>query len=162
MIQYSKLQGVPELTQESALRAELGNGSRIVALPGSERTVRGYTGARLIVLDEAARVDDALLAALRPSMAVVNGSLIMLSTPFGKRGEFFRAWSEGQGWTRVSVPASACPRISQEFLDDERRELGAMRYSEEYELAWLEDTEAVFPVAIVDRAFTDKIQPLWR
>jgi hypothetical protein len=161
MIAYNKLQGVPELAQESALRAELANGSRIVALPGSEKTVRGYTGARLIILDEAARVDDALLAALRPTMATVNGSLIMLTTPFGKRGEFYRAWTEGQGWTKVRVPASMCPRLTQEFLDDERRELGAMRFSEEYELAFLEPDESVFPTAIIDRAFTQDVRPLW-
>jgi hypothetical protein len=115
MIAYAKLQGVPELKQESALRAELANGSRVIALPGSERTTRGYAGAKLIILDEAARVDDDLLAALRPTMATVAGSLIMLTTPFGKRGEFWRAWSEGQGWTRVSVPASACPRKDVDF-----------------------------------------------
>jgi hypothetical protein len=161
MLAHAKLQGVPELQQESALRAQFANGSRVIALPGSERTTRGYAGAKLIILDEAARVDDDLLAALRPTMAVVDGSLIMLSTPFGKRGEFFRAWSEGQGWTKVRVPASMCPRLTQEFLDDERRELGAMRFSEEYELAFLEPDESVFPTAIIDRAFTQDVRPLW-
>jgi hypothetical protein len=161
MIAYNTLQGVPELTQESALRAELSNGSRIIALPGSEKTTRGYAGAKLVILDEAARVDDDLLAALRPTMATVDGSLIMLSTPFGRRGEFFRAWSERQGWTKVKVPASMCPRLTKEFLDDERRELGAMRYSEEYELAFLENDESVFPTTIVDRAFTNDVKPLW-
>jgi hypothetical protein len=38
---YSKLEGAAGLTQESVLRAEFANGSRIVSLPGSERTVRG-------------------------------------------------------------------------------------------------------------------------
>ena len=36
LLAFNKLQGVPALTQESALRAELSNGSRIIALPGSE------------------------------------------------------------------------------------------------------------------------------
>ena len=40
---------------ESALRAELANGSRVVSLPGTEHTVRGYT-AGMVVLDEAARI----------------------------------------------------------------------------------------------------------
>jgi Terminase large subunit, T4likevirus-type, N-terminal len=161
MLAHAKLQGVPELTQESALRAQFANGSRVIALPGSERTTRGYAGAKLIILDEAARVDDDLLAALRPTMAVVGGSLIMLSTPFGKRGEFYRAWTEGEGWTRVRVPASQCPRLSKEFLAEERRELGVMRFSEEYELAFLEPDESVFPTAIIDRAFTTDVRPLW-
>jgi hypothetical protein len=132
-----------------------------MALPGSERTTRGYAGARLVILDEAARVDDGLLAALRPMLGTSDGSLIMLTTPAGKRGEFYRAWTEGEGWTRVKVPASACPRLSKEFLDEERRELGAMRYSEEYELEFLEADESVFPTTIIDAAFTTEVRPLW-
>ena len=83
-------------------------------------------------------------AALRPSLATVDGSLLMLSTPFGKRGEPYRAWTEGEGWTRSRVPASMCPRHTKAFLDEEQRELGPMRYSEEYELAFLEPDEDVF------------------
>ena len=162
LLAYNKLEGVPELVQESALRAEPSNGSRIVALPGSEKTTRGYAGAKLIILDEAARVDDDLLAALRPTMATVDGSLVALSTPFGKRGWFYEAWvGNDPSWTRIRVPASKCPRISKEFLDEERRELGAMRFSEEYELAWIEPDESVFPTTIVDRAFTQDVRPLW-
>jgi hypothetical protein len=162
MIAHAKLKGVPELTQESALRAQFANGSRVLALPGSEKTTRGYAAANMVILDEAARVDDELLAALRPTMATVDGSLIALSTPFGKRGWFYEAWSGGDpSWTRIRVAASECPRISKDFLDDERRELGAMRFSEEYELAWNEPDESMFATAIIDRAFTSDVRPLW-
>ena len=41
MLLHGKLKDVPPLNAESALRAEYGNGSRVIALPGSERTVRG-------------------------------------------------------------------------------------------------------------------------
>jgi hypothetical protein len=66
-------EGLAPLVAESALRAEFANGSRVIALPGSEKTTRGYAGARLIVLDEASRVDDDLLAALRPTLGTVDG-----------------------------------------------------------------------------------------
>lgn len=155
--------GMAPLTAESALRAEFTNGSRVIALPGSQRTVRGYAGASLVILDEAAQVDDELLAALRPTMATVGGSLIMLSTPFGKRGEFYRAWTEGEGWTRVRVPASECPRLSKEFLDEEKRELGPLAYSQEYELEFVDDAMCVFPAELIDRAFAlgKGIQSIW-
>lgn len=159
---FRKLDDAPAVTAESALRCELANGSRVVSLPGTERTVRGYAGAKLIVCDEASRVDDALMAALRPMMATVDGSFIALTTPAGKRGWFFEAWhSGGETWRRVKVPASACARLSKEFLDEERRELGAMHFSEEYELAFLEADESVFPSAIIDAAFTQEVRPLW-
>lgn len=161
MLLYQKLDGAPAPVSESVLRVELPNGSRIIALPGSERTLRGYAGAKLILLDEAARIEDELMAALRPMMATVDGSLIMMSTPFGKRGEFYRAWSEGEGWTRIRVPASECPRLTKEFLDEERHELGEMRFAEEYLLAFNEPDEAVFPTHIIDAAFTHQVVPLW-
>jgi tRNA(Met) C34 N-acetyltransferase TmcA len=97
MLLYDKLRGVPELRQESILRCELANESRIISLPGQERTIRGYSKADLIVIDEAARVPDELLVAARPMLAASkdNGRLIALSTPAGKRGWFFEAWSGG-------------------------------------------------------------------
>jgi Terminase large subunit, T4likevirus-type, N-terminal len=97
------------LAAESVLRAEFKNGSRIVALPGSEKTTRGYAGVSLCIIDEAARVEDELLAAVRPMLGTTDGSLIALSTPAGKRGWFHEAWISGEGWHRVRVPASECP-----------------------------------------------------
>jgi hypothetical protein len=66
MLLYAKLDAAPSIVAESALRAELANGSRIIALPGTERTVRGLSAARMIVVDEAARVEDDLIVALPP------------------------------------------------------------------------------------------------
>jgi hypothetical protein len=165
MLFYQRLAGVPELTLESTLRAQFGNGSRIVSLPGSEKTTRGYSKASLIVVDEAARVEDALMSALRPMLATSKdgGKFVMLSTPAGTRGAFYEYWSGGgEDWHRVEVPASACPRISPEFLAEELRQLGQQRFDEEYGLAWLDPDESVFPVAIVDAAFTDAVAPLWQ
>ena len=114
------------------------------------------------MIDEAARVEDDLMAALRPMLATVDGSLLALSTPFGKRGWFYEAWSEGgEDWHRVRVPASACGRLSAEFLAEERKALGALAYSEEYELAFNEPDEAMFATALIDRAFTSEVQAIW-
>ena len=71
------------LQTESALRFEMGNGSRIIALPGTEPTVRGYSGVDLLVIDEASRVLDELYYSVRPMLAVSGGALVALSTPFG-------------------------------------------------------------------------------
>jgi len=91
MATYDRLDGVPELRAESLTRAELANGSRVISLRGSEKTIRGFAGVKMIVLDEAARIEDDLIAAVRPMMATVDGSLIALSTSFGKRGWFYEA-----------------------------------------------------------------------
>ncbi len=160
---HSKLDGAPALEGESALKVEFANGSRILALPGTEKTIRGIAGAALVIIDEAARVDDELLAAVRPMLAVAEGGgrLIALTTPAGKRGWFFEAWTKPGDWTRVRVAATDCPRISQEFLDEELKELGAMRFSEEYELEFRDSDEAVFPHAVIAAAFSAEVLPLW-
>lgn len=109
----------PGHTVPSDSRRKLGmalaNGSRIEALPGSERTVRGFSGVDPLILDEASRVDDALYFATRPMLAVSGGSLIMLSTPNGKRGAFFEEWDAGgAGNATKSRPrrSRASPRSS--------------------------------------------------
>jgi len=132
-----------------------------VALPGDERTIRGFAGAALVVLDEASRIEDELIAAVRPMLATSQGRLIALSTPFGKRGFFFEAWHGDPSWHRVKIAASDCPRISKEFLEEELRELGAQRFSEEYQLEFLDSSEAVFPTGIIDQAFSTEVKPLW-
>jgi hypothetical protein len=78
--------------RETALTIELANGSRIVSLPGESHTIVGYSGVSMLVIDEAARVADDLYRAVRPMLAVSRGSLVCLSTPFGKRGFFFQEW----------------------------------------------------------------------
>src|SRR5215208_4399555 len=93
---------------ERKLGLELENGSRVVTLPGTEKTIRGYSGAALLIVDEAARVDDGLYYALRPMLAVSGGALMMLSTPYGKRGIFYDEWTGGAGWERFRVTAEEC------------------------------------------------------
>src|SRR5205085_1966281 len=87
--------------KRTALQLHLCNGSRVIALPESEKTIRGYSGASLLVIDEASRVDGALYAGVRPMLAVSRGRLIALSTPFGQRGFFWEAWSGTGRWERV-------------------------------------------------------------
>lgn len=152
---------LPAILAESALRLELENGSRIIALPGSESTTRGYGAASTVILDEAARVPDALVAAVRPSLATTNGRLIALSTPAGRRGFFFLEWTNGEGWERSSVVASDVSRISPAFLADELRLLGPRRFEEEYCGVFHDADSAVFASELIERALSAEVQPLW-
>jgi hypothetical protein len=161
---HSKADGLPELRGDSVLRLEFSNGSRVLALPGDGggKTIRGLSAVRLAILDEASRIEDEVLSAVRPMLAVnANGALIALTTPAGKRGWFYDAWHSAEGWHKIRVPASDCPRISKEFLAEERRELGEARFSEEYELAFIDSDTSAFSTAIIDAAFDPEVRPLW-
>jgi hypothetical protein len=143
------------------LGMELKNGSRIEALPGTEKTVRGFSAVDLLIVDEASRVSDELLHAVRPMRAVSGGRLLMLSTPFGKRGEFYEAWENGaNSWERYEVPASQCPRISKEFLAAERRAMPERVYLQEFECMFTETDDQVFSYDLVMGALTDEVAPL--
>jgi len=145
------------------LGMELDNGSRIEALPGSERTIRGFSGAALLLVDEAARVDDGLYYAVRPMLAVSGGALVMLSTPAGRRGVFFEEWAgeAGSGWERYEIPASECPRISEEFLGEERRALPRRVYRQEYECSFEDTEDAAFSYEDVSSAMSEEVTPLF-
>jgi hypothetical protein len=108
---------------ERKLSLELENGSRIVTLPGTDKTIRGFSGVSLLIVDEASRVADELYFAVRPMLAVSGGALMMLTTPHGKRGVFYEEWTGGAGWDRYEVPAEECPRIPASFLEEEREAL---------------------------------------
>lgn len=144
------------------LGMELDNGSRIEALPGTEKTIRGFSGAALLLVDEASRVDDGLYYAVRPMLAVSGGSLVLLSSPHGKRGAFFEAWANGgASWERYEVPASDCPRIPSAFLEEERKALPSRVYRQEYECSFEETDDQVFGYEVVDRAITSEVAPLF-
>src|SRR5215216_4994569 len=147
---------------EQRLGLELANGSRIAALPGSERTVRGFSGVDLLIVDEAARVDDALVHSIRPMLAVSGGSLMMLSTPYGKRGVFYQEWhSRVSEWDRYEVPADECPRITEAFLEEERAALPSWVYRQEYECSFEETEDQVFTTEMVDAAVSADVKPLF-
>ena len=70
---YDSIDRPVKATKLTALQLTLANGGRIVALPGAEGTIRGYSGVALLIVDEAARVPDALYFAIRPMLAVSRG-----------------------------------------------------------------------------------------
>lgn len=152
----------PELVEDNKLSLAMRNKSRIVSLPGSEGTIRGFSGAALIVEDEAARVPDDLYFAVRPMLAVSGGRLILMSTPFGKRGHFFKEWTDGgDTWERIRITAKECPRITPEFLEEERQALGDWWWRQEYLCEFVETIDQVFTYEQVTAAVTEEVKPLF-
>jgi hypothetical protein len=149
-------------TAETAQHLELVNGSRVISLPGNEETIRGYSGVRLLVVDEAARVPDDLYYAIRPMLAVSEGRIIGLTTPYGKRGWFYQEWvNGGASWQRVEVPASRCPRIKDSFLHRERDSMSPHWFAQEYECRFMDRQDQVFASHYIRAMLDDDIEPLF-
>jgi len=147
---------------ETALTVTLENHSRIVSLPGTEGTIRGYSGVRRLIVDEAARVLDDLYHAVLPMLAVSGGSLIGMSTPWGKRGWWFQEWtSGGDDWRRIGVPATACPRIAPSFLKEQQRRMPRAWFDQEFMCRFEEAEGAVWSYEQIQAALDSELTPLW-
>jgi Terminase large subunit, T4likevirus-type, N-terminal len=162
---YRALGRPVDAESESALQLELENGSRLVALPGREDTIRSYSGVSLLLIDEAARVKTESYMSVRPMLAVSQGRLVALSSPFGTRGWWYEAWRgngmgpNGEGtvdaWERYRVAATDCPRISAEFLAEERRAMGSWWWDQEFMCVFRDAQDSVFRQEDIDRCFSE-------
>ncbi len=151
---------MPKPIEESSLRLELSNGSRIIALPGSEQTVRGFSNVALLICDEAATCEDSLFFSIKPMLAVSGGRIILLSTPRGKRGFFFDVWSEGGAdWNRTRIEARECPRISEQWLLKEKEAMPDFWFRQEFECEFVENSDSVFSFDEVQSALSDTLEP---
>ena len=152
---YKPWVGVVPPSAESALRLELESGSRIVSLPGQEASIRGYSRVSLLVCDESSRIPDPLYYSVRPMVAISQGRILALSTPFGRRGWWHREWSEGVGWERIQITAYECPRITPRFLEEEQRSLPRLWFASEYLCQFVDTEDSVFLYDQVMNAVSD-------
>src|SRR5215212_10385382 len=57
-----------EAESDRKLGIKLTNGSRVEALPGTQKSTRGFSKPSLIIIDEAAQIDDALYTGVMPML----------------------------------------------------------------------------------------------
>ena len=159
---FARRLGVPVKGDgDNEMSIEFPNRSRLVGLPGSEATIRGFSSVTLLLVDEASRVSDELYTAVRPMLAVSGGTLWLLSTPCGKRGFFYEAWEHGgPDWERARVPATECSRIGRKFLEDERTSMGERAFRQEYLCEFEDSVSGVFERDLVTSAIRVDVKPL--
>jgi len=123
------------------------NGSRIISLPVGRdgSNIRGY-GARenMIIVDEAAFIRDSIFQeVLSPMMAVGDGTFILLSTPFGKKGYLYERYNDDR-WHTLQVPSSANPMIDDEFIEEQRENLTNTQFKQEILGQFVESASSFF------------------
>ncbi|MDP9487937.1 MAG: terminase family protein [Actinomycetota bacterium] len=159
--------GLPgEADSERKLGLELKNGSRVEALPGSEKTTRGFSAPSLIIFEEASRIDDSLyFDGARPMIATVpDSTLLLISSPYGRRGFFYEEWEHGgPGWERFRITADDSEAVKSEYIEEERRIKSERQIAQEYYCEFTEADGAVFGGNLIDHAFDDdEVLPLWQ
>jgi hypothetical protein len=134
-VKESLIKAGVKLKNDNVYGVELENGARVLALPGSDDSVRGLTVDGWIIADEAARLTSDLIAAVRPMRArQPKARLAMLSTAWSRTDPFWTAWSsEDPSWIRLQATADidAAP-FADGFLEQERQALGEDDFKREY------------------------------
>lgn len=142
-------------------------GSRIIALPGGNPdNIRGFSAPDMIVIDEASFAKDQLYRSIRPMLMTSGGQLILISTPFTKRGFFWEIADKdndelGEDWSRYIVPAWDCPRVKPEFLESERKAMGDWWFNSEYGCKFQEPMNSLFSIEMIQAARRKVIEPLY-
>ena len=119
--------------------------------------MRGFSAVSLLIVDEASRVPDEVYLALRPSLAVSHGDIVLLSTPRGRRGFFYRemtAEDAQQQWFRHTGAVTECKRIPEDFLA-KGRSRGQAYYKQEYLCEFVESGRYLFDEALVNGVEAD-------
>ena len=149
-----------EVVAETQTSFEFDNGSRVVALPGTEASIRSFSNVHTLLFDEASHVPDETYEAARPVVAATGGGrIIALSTPFGTRGWWWSAWrdtsKDAEQWERYEVTAAEAPHISAKFLAQEKRRMGAWWFDQEYRCIFRDAQDSVFRQEDIDRMFAE-------
>ena len=160
---YRMLQKPPRLLEDTQSFLTVEGGGRILSLPGTEETVRGFAAPDLIVIDEDAKVSDTLFQSVTPMQATnPQGKLLLMSTPYGKHGHFWRIWDAGPEtiWLKLMITADECPRISAAFLEEQRQILTEEWFLQEYYCKFLDLEGSLFSGDDIQAAFEDaEIEP---
>lgn len=140
-----------KLPRETRSEITLPNGSRIISLPASPASVRGYTGH--VFLDEFAFHRDAkeIWRAMLP--ITTRGYCIrIVSTPAGKSGRYYEIWenAEEMGFSRHKVD------IYDAMKDGFKIDLKAIKssmdsddFAQEYECVFLDEAHSYFPMELI-------------
>jgi hypothetical protein len=62
---------------------------------------------------------------------------------------------------KIRITAEECPRISSEFLEEQRRELGPLLFDQEYMAIFTDAEQSAFPSALIEALFSEDVRPLF-
>lgn len=140
--------------------AVLPNRSRLIGLPGCIHSNRGYP-AHLLIIDEAAFVDDELYRVLTPCLAATGGAQWLISSAGSELGFFYEQWHQSEiSWRRFQVTADQCPRIRPEFLARERQLIGDASFEQEFFCRFQSPPEAPITRELLERTLDAAYRPI--
>jgi hypothetical protein len=149
-------QGISVVTN-NRMELTFSNGSGIKAVASSPNAGRSE-GLSCLIIDEAAHIDhiEEIWASAQPTLST-GGKCIMLSTPNGQQGVFYRIWqqaeegSAGDGFRfkPISLPWHLHPERDQSWRDEQEAALGKRMAAQETDCSFLSSGNTVLEPEIL-------------
>ncbi len=125
------------------------NGSIIRCLPtGLDGIgIRGFT-VNLLIADEAHFIPEDVWQAVTPMLSATKGIQVLLSTPHGREGYFYRCFKDSN-FRIFHISSEDCPRIDKEFLKREKERMSKLQYTQEYLGEFIDELKQLFPDELI-------------
>lgn len=140
------------------------NGSTITAVPTSLDAGRG-DAISLLVVDEAAfiRDFDDIYTALYPTIST-GGNAIILSTPNGVGGQYYKLWVEAEAgandYNPIRLPWNVHPEHDQAWYDKETKNLPKRKRAQEFLCDFISSGDTFLQPTELDRLKAQITQPV--
>lgn len=127
---------LPQITVNNKQQVEFSNGSSIKAIPTSEDAGRSES-LTLLIIDEAAFVRnfDEIWTSIGPTLST-GGQAILLSTPNGVGGQFFKLYSDAESgvneFNHTKLPWTVHPEHDQAWFDKESKNYSERQIAQEF------------------------------
>lgn len=118
--------------------------------------IMGYT-IDLLIADEAAWIKEEVWNSIVPALAVTNGTMWLLSTPWLSQGFYFDCFND-PNFTSFHQSSEDCPRITEEFLERMKVRFTKSKYSQMYLGEFVDDAYRIFGDRWIDKVCTLEIE----
>ena len=147
LCKYLDGSGVIQSINQSTLILTFVNGSEILFKSAEQRdSLRGFTVTNLLVIDEAAFIQDDIFQILYPTTDANAAPILIISTPLFCSGEFYKQFTTKNeiintfDWSKYDTSKY----LPKETLEMYRQQLTAMKFQTEYEGKFVTEGGFVF------------------
>ncbi len=143
-----------EITTDNKLSLQFSNGSQIKAVASSPDAGRSEA-LSLLILDEAAFIDDAdIIWTAASSTLSTGGKAILLSTPNGVGNFFHKMWQQAEtktnGFNPILLDWRVHPERDQVWRDRQTELMGELQASQEHDASFIFSGNTVIPPEIIE------------
>jgi len=167
---YPKAVVTKGVKRPTKVKIELKSGVKIFCVPvgASGLGIRFITCGRLYI-DECSRMPEGVFSAITPALLTTGGDTIMLSSPAGAQGEFYRTWinedSAYDSFTRFSIDSEKVVREREICatwtelqrdralikLEQAKKRMSKKEYAQEYMGEFVADLHRFFSDELIEK-----------